>query len=185
MNAYFVDDEGHLHERHVRDIAEWHAANTPLRDPLAWEANGLAIRVGHAVLDAGRPRKPSLSVGQYLVLRHLLQAERHRLMMSELSREVSLTVTGVTKIVDSLVAAGHLRRVEHASDRRKVWAQLTATGIDYASEVVSQVCQRVERTWSPLTEREKRILAHLLAKVKLQLHVAARDERLLENEEFD
>jgi DNA-binding MarR family transcriptional regulator len=180
-----VDDEGHLHDQRRRQMAEWFAANTPLKDPITWEANALTIQMGHAVLDAGRPAKTTLSVGQFQVLRNLLQAERHRLMMSELSREISLTVTGVSKIVDSLVAAGHVRRVEHGTDRRKVWAQLTASGIEYVDQIVPRVAQQVERTWSSLTPKEKRMLTHLLAKVKLQLHVGARDERLLENEEFD
>jgi DNA-binding MarR family transcriptional regulator len=185
MDEFVVDEEGYLHAKRIRDTAQWHAANTPVKDVLVWEANGLAIRVGHAVLEAGRPQNSTLSVGQYRVLRRLSEAHRHRLTLSEVSREIGLTLTGVSRIVGSLVATGHVTRIDDGDDRRRVWVQLTPSGREYIAAMVPQVSERVERTWSSLTPKEKRVLSHLLAKVKLQLHVSAKDDRLLENEEFD
>jgi DNA-binding MarR family transcriptional regulator len=64
----------------------------------------------------------------YDVLVALWEAPDHRLRLHELAREVVLSRSGLTRLVDRLEAAGLLRRESCADDRRGAFAVLTPEG---------------------------------------------------------
>ena len=64
----------------------------------------------------------------YDVLVALWEAPDHRLRLHELAREVVLSRSGLTRLVDRLEAAGLLRREACANDRRGAYAVLTEEG---------------------------------------------------------
>lgn len=72
----------------------------------------------------------------YDVLVALLHAPQHRLRLSELAREVSLSRSGLTRMVDRLEREGYLRRSRSSEDGRGVYAELTEAG-----------SQAVQRAW--------------------------------------
>jgi DNA-binding MarR family transcriptional regulator len=148
------------------------------------EVNWMAIRVGNQVLEAGRPRNPVMSFARFNVLRDLYMAEGHRLSMSHLSQLLSVTLTNITKLIDGLVSSALVERVEDTSDKRKTWAQLTPQGLAFVEELLPEVAGQVERNWSSLTPQEKKMLVHLLAKVRLHLQIANTGERLQTIEEL-
>jgi DNA-binding MarR family transcriptional regulator len=66
----------------------------------------------------------------YDVLLALSQAPERRLRMSELAREVVLSRSGLTRLVDRLEAEGLLTRERVATDRRGAFAVLTDDGFE-------------------------------------------------------
>jgi DNA-binding MarR family transcriptional regulator len=82
-----------------------------------------------------------LPLSEYDVLLALLEAPDHRLRMHELAREVVLSRSGLTRLVDRLEAKGLLTRERSGTDRRGAYAVLTDEGL-----------AAVRRTW-PLYAR--------------------------------
>lgn len=185
MSEFIVQEDGLMTDKQAHEMAAWYGANTPLRDTLAMEANHMLIRVGHAVFEAGRPKNPPMSLARYSVLRNLYMARDHRLSMSDISQLLAVTMTNVTKLIDGLVAAGLVQRVEDTQDKRKTWAVLTGEGMTFVKALLPEVALQVEKNWSCLTAQEKRLLIHMLAKLKLQLQIAGAGEKLTGIEELD
>ena len=71
-----------------------------------------------------------MALTDYDVLVQLSVAGERRLRMSELADRLLLSRSGVTRLVDRLVAAGLVERVTCESDRRGQWAALTEAGYD-------------------------------------------------------
>lgn len=69
-----------------------------------------------------------LPLTHYDVLVQLAAADARRLRMSELADRLLLSRSGVTRLVDRLVADGLVERVSCDSDRRGAWASLTHAG---------------------------------------------------------
>ncbi len=72
----------------------------------------------------------AMTLAEYDVLVQLAVAEEDRLRMSELADRVLLSRSGITRLVDRLVASGLVERVTCESDRRGAWAQLTKAGLE-------------------------------------------------------
>lgn len=58
----------------------------------------------------------------------LARSDGEHMSMSELAEQMVLTSGGATRLVDRLVAAGHVERVACPSDRRVQWVCLSAAG---------------------------------------------------------
>lgn len=71
-----------------------------------------------------------MALTDYDVLVQLAGAPGGRLRMSELAERVLLSRSGVTRLVDRLVAAGLVERASCDDDRRGQWARLTDAGVD-------------------------------------------------------
>lgn len=63
----------------------------------------------------------------FQAMQHLLQAGPTS--PSQLARELHITTAAVTSVIDRLVAAGHVRRIPHASDRRRVVIEPTESSV--------------------------------------------------------
>src|SRR5580698_4621514 len=61
-------------------------------------------------------------------LRLLLASPDHRLPMSRLARDLTMTAGGLTKLADRLARDGLIDRRNSSDDRRVVYAALTAEG---------------------------------------------------------
>src|ERR1700722_7206031 len=61
-------------------------------------------------------------------LRLLLHSENHRMPMSRLARDLTMTAGGLTKLADRLARDGLIDRRNSSDDRRVVYAALTAKG---------------------------------------------------------
>jgi DNA-binding MarR family transcriptional regulator len=184
LNEFLVLEDGLLTDKQAHELSAWYVANSLIKDPIAMEVNWLAIRVGNQVLEAGRPRNPVMSLARFNVLRDLYMVEGNRLSMSELSQLLSVTLTNITKLIDGLVSAGLVERVEDRNDKRKTWAQLTPEGISFVRELLPQVAGQVEKNWSSLTHQEKKLLVHLLSKLRLHLQISSAGEKLTGIEEL-
>jgi DNA-binding MarR family transcriptional regulator len=70
-----------------------------------------------------------MALTDYDVLVQLAGADQRRLRMSELADRLLLSRSGVTRLVDRLVADGLVERVSCDDDRRGQWAALTDAGL--------------------------------------------------------
>lgn len=71
-----------------------------------------------------------MALTDYDVLVQLAAADERRLRMSELADRLLLSRSGVTRLVDRLVADGLVERTACDTDRRGQWAALTDEGVE-------------------------------------------------------
>ncbi len=79
-------------------------------------------------LGADLVKEEDITLAEYDVLVQLSFASDGRLRMTELSDRVRLSPSGLTRLVDRLVAGGLVKRGRCASDRRGSYAILTSAG---------------------------------------------------------
>ena len=105
-------------------------ATTPLEGSAlaAWrsflQSHALILRE----LDADLLAAQGMTTRDYQVLLYLSKEPDRRLAMSALAERTMLTRSGITRLVDGLVAAGLIERRSCASDARVSYAQLTDAG---------------------------------------------------------
>jgi DNA-binding MarR family transcriptional regulator len=86
------------------------------------------------VLDADLIAQHNMTSRDYEVLLYLSQAPDHKLPMSALAESTMLTRSGITRLIDGLVATGLIERVSCPSDARVSYAHLTDAGYDKLRE---------------------------------------------------
>jgi DNA-binding MarR family transcriptional regulator len=92
---------------------------------------GSLLRVHAALvprLDQELQAAAGLPLAWYDVLLELANAPDRRLQMSELGERVTLSRTRVSRLVDEMQRAGYVEKQAHPSDRRAIYATITATG---------------------------------------------------------
>jgi DNA-binding MarR family transcriptional regulator len=82
------------------------------------------------LLDAELISEHGITTRDYEVLLYLAQAPGRKLPMSALAESTMLTRSGITRLVDGLVAGGFIERVSCQKDARVSYAQLTDKGFD-------------------------------------------------------
>lgn len=80
------------------------------------------------MLDAELISEHGITTRDYEVLLYLAQSPDRRLPMSALAESTMLTRSGITRLVDGLVAGGLIERVSCPNDARVSYAQLTDDG---------------------------------------------------------
>jgi DNA-binding MarR family transcriptional regulator len=81
------------------------------------------------LLDAELVSEHGITTRDYEVLLYLAQASDRKLPMSALAESTMLTRSGITRLVDGLVAGGFIQRTACPSDARVSYAQLTDEGL--------------------------------------------------------
>lgn len=82
------------------------------------------------VLDHELATTHGLTARDYDVMLYLAHAPDRRLAMSELSESTMLTRSGITRLVDGLVACGLVERVSCPNDARVSYARITDAGLE-------------------------------------------------------
>jgi DNA-binding MarR family transcriptional regulator len=143
-------------------------------DPLTQEAHIILVKTYTSLTTAVRRNNPSrLSLGRYNVLRLLYSAEGQRLLMSEIGDGLEVSPTVVTRLVDSLVSDGLVRRVDHPDDKRKTWAEITEGGAALLEAEMPLMMALVEELWQGIAPEEKQLVIHVLSKLRLSLLTSA------------
>ena len=127
----------------------------PLQNPLLTTI-GLFMEA-HAGLSLAMERRletgSGLSVQWFEVLIRLARTPEHRLRMSDLAAQTTLSASGLTRAVDRLAAAGLVERQACPEDRRSTYAVLTAEGEARILEAlpvhVGQIVEVFEALYSP------------------------------------
>lgn len=99
----------------------------------ALAVDGLTRTQQRILDDVAEPGVP----GQWFAVLHiLLSADEHRLPMSRLARDLSMTSGGFTKLADRMASEGLIDRRGSSGDRRVVYASLTTYGMEVAERSV-------------------------------------------------
>lgn len=88
----------------------------------------LLRRLGAALHEAPAGRQPLLPLEWYDALLALAESPGGRMRLGELAEAALLSRSGLTRLVDRLVAAGLARRERAAGDRRGSYAVITPEG---------------------------------------------------------
>ncbi len=94
----------------------------------AWRAFLIAHASTVSAIERDLAAEGLVPLTWYDVLVALWEAPDHRLRLHELAREIVLSRSGLTRLVDRLEAAGLLRREAATDDRRGAYAVLTDEG---------------------------------------------------------
>jgi DNA-binding MarR family transcriptional regulator len=94
----------------------------------AWRGLLFAYRNMTAAIDERLEREHDLSLSSYEVLLLLSKAEDNALRMGVLADELLISRSGLTRLVDRMVARGLLERHTCDLDRRGTYARLTEAG---------------------------------------------------------
>jgi DNA-binding MarR family transcriptional regulator len=117
-------------------------------------------------LDAELVAAHSMTSRDYEVLLYLAQAPECRLPMSALATSTMLTRSGITRLVDGLVAAGLIERVSCPSDARISYARLTDLGYEKLREAGYTHIASIQRLFlEHFSEEEIGQLASLLSRL--------------------
>ncbi len=147
-------------------------ANPPLAilDAPCIEAFGMLIETHNELMNAatkGLEREVGLPVPWLGVLIRLARSPGQRLRMSELARDMTMSTSGLTRLIDRVEAAGHVRREACPSDRRGLLAVLTDEGRQVIVDVAPHHVADLDRYLAgALTDDEVAQLTGLLRQVR-------------------
>ncbi|TDC82951.1 MarR family transcriptional regulator [Micromonospora sp. KC606] len=85
---------------------------------------------------AAQYEEHGLSAVEFEVLMRLARSPGHRLRMTDLAAQTSLSTSGVTRVVDRMERDGLLCRRACPSDRRSSHAMVTASGLKRLNETI-------------------------------------------------
>ncbi|HWD07090.1 MAG TPA: MarR family transcriptional regulator [Amycolatopsis sp.] len=93
-----------------------------------WRPLTRVITVLPRVLEDQFAHDTGISMTDYTVLVSLSEADGERLRLTDLAKATALSLSRISRVVDSLVKRGLLRKVKCANDGRAANAELTAAG---------------------------------------------------------
>ena len=117
-------------------------------------------------LDAELHSEHAITTRDYEVMLYLAQADRRQLPMSALARRTMLTRSGITRLIDGLVASGFVERVACRDDARVSYARLTDAGYGKLRRAGATHAASVNRLFvERFDAAELRALADLLSRL--------------------
>lgn len=132
----------------------------------AWRAFLEAHARVVARLEAELMASHALPLSWFDVLRQLEQAQAHRLRMTELAGAVLLSKSGLTRLIDRMLAEGLVHRFADPGDRRGIYVALTEPGLERLLQAAPTHERGVERHFTGrMAENEARVVAAALRKV--------------------
>lgn len=123
---------------------------------------------------------PGLTTPQLLLLLILDQADRSALTMSELARELGVTLPTATGIVQRLIRPGLVVRVREERDRRLVFVSLTASGRRVVRRLLRQFEDLVAEILGGLSDAEQASISRSAEHIyELSLRVREREQKMV------
>jgi DNA-binding MarR family transcriptional regulator len=117
-------------------------------------------------LDASLIAEHGMTTRDYEVLLYLAQADDRKLPMSALAERTMLTRSGITRLVDGLVACGLIERVSCERDARISYARITDDGYGKLREAGCTHVASIERLFlAHFTAGEVELLSELLSRL--------------------
>lgn len=113
-------------------------------------AMGLLIETFTGIIERVERDMEQLGLGMssFEVMIRLARSPDHRLRMTELAAQSTLTNSGLTRVVDRLSRAGYVERVPCATDRRGWFAALTEQGLAKIGSILPAHLETVERSFT-------------------------------------
>jgi DNA-binding MarR family transcriptional regulator len=171
-----LSEEDQSEEERIRQTALRYTQHLPWLDSAPIEVyisllhtmrlHAAAIERYLSALDQPKP----ISSARHTVLRTLYFADDHRLTQNELSREVGVSRTNITSLVDILERDGLVSRSMNPADRRTNHVQLTTAGLDFCSTFIPAVAEFMATVFADLSPDELAQLNDLLTRVREGMH---------------
>jgi DNA-binding MarR family transcriptional regulator len=127
-----------------------------------------SVAIERYLNSVGQP-KP-ISAARHTVLRILYFADGHRLSQNEISRDIGVSRTNITNLIDTLERDGLVTRTMNPADRRANYVQLTEAGLEFCSAFIPAVAEFMASMFQDLSEAELAELQGLLARVRAGMH---------------
>ncbi|HET6944605.1 MAG TPA: MarR family transcriptional regulator [Gaiellaceae bacterium] len=109
-----------------------------------------------------------LTLSDLDVLMQLFHAEGHRLRRVDLARQVLLTASGITRLLDGLEGAGLVEKERCSSDARVTYAVLTESGLETIRSARESHAADIEELFgSRFSLEEKMALDEMLSRLPL------------------
>ncbi len=109
-----------------------------------------------------------LTLSDLDVLMQLFHAEGHRLRRVDLARQVLLTASGITRLLDGLERAGLVDKERCSSDARVTYAVLTESGLETIRSARESHAADIEELFgSRFSLEEKMALDEMLSRLPL------------------
>ena len=120
-------------------------------------AMGLLVETSSGVTDTFERELESLGVSgsAFEVMIRLARSPQHRLRMTELATQSTLTNSGLTRLVDRLDQAGLVEREPCETDRRGFFATLTPAGLAKVEGVLPAHLDTVDRILTGVLDAEE------------------------------
>ncbi len=121
-----------LHGRHSFSLSDRTGRTeieglTPGEEAL-WQSMIRIVKFLPRQLDSDLRRAANMTIAEYDALRRLSQAPDRQLRMGELAREVGLSASRTTRLVQTLQARGFVTKITSSTDARGSLARLTSSG---------------------------------------------------------
>jgi len=169
MVQFSISPSGEVSEVALQKAAADVVAEWPQFDSDSIELNMLLLRclrtVGTAATEAIAHTGQNLSKAS--TVSRLYVAGEQGLTIGEIANLQDMTHANASKLVDGLVKEGLVRKTPNPEDARSLHATLTAAGIERAQTLGPTLYSAIDAAWSGLRPTEKRVLIHLLAKVRM------------------
>jgi MarR family transcriptional regulator, 2-MHQ and catechol-resistance regulon repressor len=107
-----------------------------------------------------------LPLAWFEVLMRLARSEGAQLTMSSLAEQVSLTTSGITRLVDRMAAVDLVERVPNRTDRRVSYARLTAAGRDKLSQALPVHAANLREVFAGFSDADRGTLDALLDRLR-------------------
>lgn len=180
MHQFLVSDDGAVHEVVVDEWLEHLRQQFPDLDYEAWQSQVMMERT-YRLLAGLRDTEwntRGLTPRRFILLRLLYTSKEKRLSMGEIATQMNLAANNATQLVAGLERDGYLTRETGDEDKRLIYALLSKQGEGIFAEVFPEKARMVSKAWSGLSDTEKSVLSHLLA--KLRMHLLTTDSHLRE-----
>lgn len=136
-------------------------------------AMGLLVETFHGIMGTVEADLESkgLAGSSFEIMIRLARSPQHRLRMTELAAQSTLTNSGLTRVVDRLVRDGLVTRQPCEHDRRGFWAEVTPEGLE---QVLGILPDHVDTVGSAFTQvldpDELQTFMALLRKIRAVVH---------------
>lgn len=141
------------------------------------EAFGMLVEAHNEVVNAVSRRLETghdLPVAWMGVLIRLARSPDQQLRMTKLARDMTISTSGLTRLIDRMEAAGHVRRQACPEDRRGLLAVLTPAGQAVVTEAApAHVADITRYLGDALTDDELAQLTDLLRTVRDHVRTVA------------
>jgi MarR family transcriptional regulator, 2-MHQ and catechol-resistance regulon repressor len=106
-----------------------------------------------------------ISRARYTVLRTLYFAKGNRMPQNEIGREMGVSKTNVTNLIDGLEKDGLVVRITNPADRRVTYAQLTPEGEELSAALMPEMTKFMQDVVHGFTTEEKTLFREFLFRV--------------------
>jgi MarR family transcriptional repressor of emrRAB len=173
-----VEDQQRDAEATLRTMAQRYQEELPNSDPDGIEVILAMLRTVrmHRTAIARQIESLGLDVGmtgaRYTLLLTLYFSRENLLAQNEISKELNVSRTNITNLIDGLERDGLVERVPNPADRRVSYAQLTRRGAALCTTLMPELTRLVEDATHGFSQEEKATFTQLLYRVQRNIVAA-------------